>query len=385
MCSLHKDSRGKTPYWIGAYTDRYGRQIKRSTKTTDKHTARVIVEGWERAETLARRGSLTEQTARTILNEILERAGQEKIYVPTAKEYMDDWLKRETSPTSETAINSKQRLVARLFLESLNARANIPLSHIVENDILALRDKMVAEGRSPATANGLVRGVLGSAFRYALNRGWIPVNPVACIKKPSRTRKAEKGTFSPEQVSRLVAAADVPWRGVILFGYFTGQRLSDIANLKWSNVDLQTDIPLLRLEQKKTGATVILPLRDELTEYLLGLPSTDTPDGPIFPPLAGLGTGGTRGLSTLFTGVMTRAGIRSATLRERGVGVSRSVAALSFHSLRHSCNSALANAGVSQELRMKVTGHASKTMNNVYSHMELETIRTALNQLPKLT
>jgi hypothetical protein len=33
---------------------------------------------------------------------------------------------------------------------------------------------------------------------------------------------------------------------------------------------------------------------------------------------------------------------------------------------------------------MKVTGHSSKAMNNIYSHHELETLRGALNQLPRL-
>jgi integrase len=61
-----------------------------------------------------------------------------------------------------------------------------------------------------------------------------------------------------------------------------------------------------------------------------------------------------------------------------------SVSALSFHSLRHSFNSALANYGVSQELRMKLTGHSSAEMNTLYSHHELQTIRTAVQTLPRL-
>jgi integrase len=57
---------------------------------------------------------------------------------------------------------------------------------------------------------------------------------------------------------------------------------------------------------------------------------------------------------------------------------------LSFHSLRHSFNSALAAAGVSQELRMKLTGHATPSANTGYTHHELETIRTALESISKL-
>ena len=62
----------------------------------------------------------------------------------------------------------------------------------------------------------------------------------------------------------------------------------------------------------------------------------------------------------------------------------RGMTTLSFHSLRHSFNSAMANAGVSQEVRQKLTGHASAEMNKLYTHHELETLRNAIAKLPSL-
>jgi Phage integrase family len=46
----------------------------------------------------------------------------------------------------------------------------------------------------------------------------------------------------------------------------------------------------------------------------------------------------------------------------------------SFHSLRHSFKSAMANADVPLEIRQKLTGHASQDMNKHYTHLELETV-----------
>jgi hypothetical protein len=43
-------------------------------------------------------------------------------------------------------------------------------------------------------------------------------------------------------------------------------------------------------------------------------------------------------------------------------------------SLRHSFNSALANAGVSREIRQKFTGHASADMNTLYTRHEFEAV-----------
>jgi integrase len=56
----------------------------------------------------------------------------------------------------------------------------------------------------------------------------------------------------------------------------------------------------------------------------------------------------------------------------------------SFHSLRHSFNSGLANAGVGRELRQLLTGHASEKMNELYTHREVEPLRAAIAVLPRV-
>lgn len=52
-----------------------------------------------------------------------------------------------------------------------------------------------------------------------------------------------------------------------------------------------------------------------------------------------------------------------------------------FHLLRHSFNSALANAGVAEEVRMKLTGHASPMMNKNYTHLQVATLKNAMTSL----
>jgi integrase len=54
-------------------------------------------------------------------------------------------------------------------------------------------------------------------------------------------------------------------------------------------------------------------------------------------------------------------------------------------SIRRSFTSALANAGVSPELRMKVTGHKSAEIHRGYTHLEPETLKDAIKKLPGLT
>jgi integrase len=84
-----------------------------------------------------------------------------------------------------------------------------------------------------------------------------------------------------------------------------------------------------------------------------------------------------------FKRIMERAGIRGRMLRE-AVGAGRSQSSLSFHSLRHTFNAALANAGVAVEIRQKLTGHASAEMNAQYTHHELEALRAAVSVIPHI-
>ena len=86
-----------------------------------------------------------------------------------------------------------------------------------------------------------------------------------------------------------------------------------------------------------------------------------------------------------FSRIMVRARIASPVVdAQKPGGEGRTVRTLTFHSLRHSFNSALANAGVAQEVRQKLTGHESAEMNKRYRHHELEPLRAAIRVIPSL-
>jgi integrase len=227
------------------------------------------------------------------------------------------------------------------------------------------------------------------AFKVAIDDGIITRNPCATVRLIQDRDKAAKHVFLPQQVAKLIEIAEGDWKGLIITAYYTGGRLSDLARLTWSNVDLSRDKKVIRFTQKKTKgktpkAKVEIPIHEELEEYFLSRAISETPNAPVFPQLYNKPGSGKSGLSMAFKRLMARAGIDDGKIRERNGVAGRSVSALSFHSLRHSFNSALANAGVSQELRQKLTGHASADMNTVYTHHDLETVRTAVRTLPRL-
>jgi integrase len=190
-------------------------------------------------------------------------------------------------------------------------------------------------------------------------------------------KSEEKGTFTPDQVSKLVRAADGDWRSAILLGYYTGARLGDVANMRWSAVDWSKKV--IRFTPSKTKKPVTIPLHPQLERELLK--NAGIGNAPIFPTLAGRDTGGKHGLSGRFNAIMERAGIEGKRTKASG---GRTLSSLTFHSLRHSFNSALTNGGVSQEIRQKLTGHASAEMNAIYTHHELAALRAAVAVIPRI-
>jgi integrase len=126
-----------------------------------------------------------------------------------------------------------------------------------------------------------------------------------------------------------------------------------------------------------------MPLHDDLAAFLTELPATDDPNGFLFPSLAGKAAAGKSGLSMAFKAIMAKAGITGATEEAEGKA-GRARNALSFHCLRHTCNSAMANAGVPQEVRMALVGQTQAKTNEIYTHRELGPLRAAIELLPGL-
>ena len=373
MASLWK--REKSPFWFCCFTSADGQRLKKSTKQRERKKAWEVCLAIERAENCAKNGSLTEQTAKKIIGEIVERTTGEPLHHYAACDWFSEWLAGKTQ-TKSTATAERYKQVTRDFLESLGKRAQLSLAHITPKDIRTYRDAELAAGKSPKTANISVK-IVSSVFNSALRQGYIASNPCTALERlPEKT--AERSTFTSKQVEKLVSAAEGDWKNLILAGYYTGGRLSDLSKLHWNAIDLNNR--LITFTASKTKKPVTIPLHTELERHLLESPGVGR--AFVFPSLAGKGTGGKLGLSGQFAAIMARASIEGTITRHTAQG--RANNSLSFHSLRHSFNSAMANAGVSQEIRQRLTGHTSAETNKIYTHHELQPLRDAIATLPSV-
>jgi integrase len=398
MATLTKDSHERSPYWICCYTAADGRRLKKSTKQTDRTKALEVCLALERAEGMAAQGTLTETRARELIGEVLERTSGDSLPFYTTEGWLRDWLRgKEVSKSKNTHLKYSHTIES--FIKGVGGRARLNIAAITPKDIESFRDAQIASGKHPNTVRYLVKQ-LRIPFNAARRQGIITHNPAESVELPGKAKnedgaEATRDVFAPKQVRALMNAAVIrergkpvfdageEWRGAILYAYFTGARLQDVANVTWSAIELPAKTITYRA--KKTGKLVTIPIHPELENYLLELAAPDSGKAFVFPKLAGRGTGGRSGLSMTFSRIMARAHVAGEVMHKpKKGGRGRTVRTLTFHSLRHSFNSAMANAGVSQEVRMKLTGHVSAEMNKGYTHHELEPLRAAVRAIPSI-
>lgn len=376
----HLIKRPDSDLWWGSFTGADGKRIRRSTGTTDKDEASAILVSWEKTAKEGRKGVLTESRVRRTLSDILEQFTGAPLPCPTCGDYFRAWIESKRGEKAQKTV-LKYVQTTNHFLASLGDRIALPLEAIGSADIRRWRELMQKEGRSGTTVNDSVK-VISAVFEQARRLGRIPLNPCHELGAVRDESKGERDTFTREQVKALMdAAKGTDWEGAVLTGFYTGLRLRDVSDLLWDSIDTTAEERwFIRVIATKTGKGVAVPVHPELRRWL-----SEQPRGigkaAVFPSLLGKYTGGKSGLSGQFKRLMEKAGVIGKTLR-KGTGAGRTTSSLSFHSLRHSFTSAMAAAGVPEEVRMMLTGHSTKTAHKVYTHHEEGQAWGAIAALP---
>jgi integrase len=194
-----------------------------------------------------------------------------------------------------------------------------------------------------------------------------PAEHVSVIGAP-RTRRALTDAECAALLAypdgmKMPAAQRREYRLALLLALYTGARLGDVVTLTHDAVNLAAGA--IRFTPHKTahssGATVAVPLHPALR---CALPTIGK--GPLLPWLADRYNRNRFAVSRAFIRIFQRAGIEDAT----------------FHCLRHTFVSRLAESGAPEAVVRALVGHATSTMTRRYTHVALEASRKAVDALP---
>jgi integrase len=123
-------------------------------------------------------------------------------------------------------------------------------------------------------------------------------------KTRPRLRSSLRRPLPSATIEALLRVAKGEWHGIVLIGWRTGQRLSDIVRLRWSSIDLHWNP--IHLHVAKPNSRAEVPMAPSLRDYLTKLPRPLDPDDSLCP---GAAKQSLPSLKREFLGLATDAGV----------------------------------------------------------------------------
>jgi integrase len=267
---------------------------------------------------------------------------------------------------------------------------------VVAYPLMQHRAARVAAGKSVRTAN-LEVDSLKAMLNWALRAGLIAANPIIHMPRlPEResTKVYRRRALSEVEITRFLRAAReddranaeraprVPQTALWRVLLECGPRYGETVSTTWADLDVEQGILCLRAETTKARRERRIPLRRDLVDELLGLKAAHSavlrrPLGPrdrvFLSPHGQPWSWSTVNLGRILHRVLEAAGIDRKDASGRTIDV---------HALRHSAATRMARNGVPLAVTQRILGHSDpKLTSKVYQHLEVEDLRSAVEQL----
>jgi integrase len=185
--------------------------------------------------------------------------------VHTFQELVDHWIETEARPK-----NSSWRLQQRAAeLHVLPKWATRAIDGISRGEVRDLIDGI--EGHvAPNRVLALVRKL----FRHGLSRDWISVSPAEAIAKPNAEKPRDR-FLEMKEVAHVYRAAELlgyPYGGFIKTLLLTGQRRTEVASMRWNDIDIEAATWMIGSADTKAGRAQLVPLSSAVIDILKSAP-----------------------------------------------------------------------------------------------------------------
>ena len=202
----------------------------------------------------------TEEEVKREINRVKLNNGKE-ILMPTFREWSIEWLKIKDDEVSATTINSYKdtlRLHISPFLDDYKLKDITPT-------IIRTVLRNITHQRTKEYCYIIINAILQQAFKEDL----INKNPCINVKKP-KAKSKEATVISDIEFQQLINATNnLQLQAILWVARDTGMRRSEIAALRWQDIDFKNNIIHVQ-HAIKTDRHASLALR-----FSLGEPKTD--------------------------------------------------------------------------------------------------------------
>jgi integrase len=129
----------------------------------------------------------------------------------------------------------------------------------IERATVAGRLRELVKASGPVGADR-ARSTLRAMFAWAIGEGLCENNPVVGTNKASNDQERERALTDAELVKVWKGAPDNHYGAIVRLCILTAARKSEIANMRWSEIDRKTRTVKLPGERTKNGREFIIPL-----------------------------------------------------------------------------------------------------------------------------
>lgn len=274
---------------------------------------------------------------------------------------LDFFTQKDSKPGAQHSLQSIQQKDVEYFLIYLQKKVK-SVSHL---------------------ANGSGNGYmvyfrnLKAAFNKAKEWNYVKENYFLKVKLPKRQKIAPVFINSNELLAISNKIKNIDVKDVVVFAFYTGMRLDEIVNLRWKNVDLQNGIITVGDDEFTTKGRKqrFIPICEEVNDLLTKRRKNSTKvlhinKGQNISTYIFSKSDGKKFTGDYFSRRFKRI-CRKAELDK----------SIHFHSLRHSFASNLVQKGVSLYTVKELLGHASISTTEIYSHLNMDSLREAVEKL----
>ena len=192
----------------------------------------------------------------------------------TFSKLVDRYEAERLTKLKPSGVEQKLRLLKRW----MPALGDTPASDIREADILAFINGLYAGRTNGHTEADHLVGVVRNVFTWAKKQHDPAlrslVNPALAIHSRAQLKSRDR-VLTHQEIKRLWAACDtVGWPGgsILKLLLLTAQRVNEVAQMRWSELDLANRVWNLPAERAKNSRAHIVHLSDHAMEIIEGLP-----------------------------------------------------------------------------------------------------------------
>lgn len=377
----------ESKFWQAGWRNEDGKRRNKSTKIVAKATTRRDAEMIANLFEQAANKRKTAKHLRKALNELQREITGEDLAVPSFAELSARFLELKEGETGKSTMTA-YRAAVKSFSTWLGKRAADEVSTITGDDLSRYRNHLHKK-TSPTTATNKIKA-LRAIFTSALKQGFVETDPTAGLKLTRVAKaidgEAKKRPFTIPEMKSILEAASGEWRSMILWGLYTGQRLGDLATLRWDSLDMEKG--QIEITTRKTGKVVKIPMAPPLKTQLEAMDAPANGTEFLHPKLAeAYLEHGSPPLSNQFATLLAAVGLREKLSHRKtksGRDGMRGKTELSFHCLRSTSATMLHEAGIPAAVAQAFIGHDSEAVHKAYVKIGDKALKAASAALPDL-